>query len=249
MNLRGRSVGFDEIQHVIDGPIDVHLVFDDVSLTGDGSQIANDPASSQRLLGDVPARLSQCLCIHLPMRRDSLAGLRVVRDRAQRLVDFVRHACRQLAHQAQSVHLDQLVLQPLVLFLGRLLRGEIAKNANKEAVGATHRQMYRKRCSVRAPPGHLPADADDPFFTRAEVPRDVPVVPGPVGLGHQQGHVVSNDLLGRKTEHALRSGIEIQNRAAVVDHDDAVGGRVHERPEPGAVQFHGTAGCRAPDHR
>ena len=39
------------------------------------------------------------------------------------------------------------------------------------------------------------------------------------------------------------AAIEIQHRTArAVDHDNAVGGRVHERPETRAIQFHGTVG-------
>ena len=90
------------------------------------AQAADDVAGAQRLGADgfddrraAPSRRPRARA--QPARRPE----RVVRDRAERLVDLVRQAGRHLAHRADAQHVRQLGLVLARLLLGALTVGDV----------------------------------------------------------------------------------------------------------------------------
>ena len=204
------------------------------------SAAADQTAQSLHHLGRAPRLFADALADRLHVLAGRLAGaldqratgVGVGRDRGQGLVDLVRDAGGQFAEDHQAVGVQKLLLESPDLLLGRAELGQVAHDADEARAvvlaDLADRQVHREGGAVAAPAGHLAALADDAGVAGRKVIGDVPVVAAALGLGHQQGDVAPDDLLGAVAEHRFGGRVETGDDAARVDDDDRVGGRLHQ---------------------
>jgi hypothetical protein len=126
----------------------------------------------------------------------------------------------------------QLVDHQALHLLGPDALGDIAHHAGEEALPVRsplgHRQLQRKGRAVVPQALDLAADADDAALAGGLVARQVAIVRGVVGLGHQHLDVAPDDLAGEVAEQALSSRIKGADGARLVDHHDGVYGRIDD---------------------
>ena len=112
--------------------------------------------------------------------------------------------------------------------LGVLSLGDVAQAADERSTiadsGLAHGQVRGKDRSVFAPADDLAAEADDRLPTRSNVILQVTIVLEPVGIGHQELHVLADHLVPGVTEHPLGGRIEGLDDAALVDDDEGIDG-------------------------
>ena len=90
--------------------------------------------------------------------------------------------------------------------------------------------MERERRAVTATAGHFAANPDDLRHASLEISREVPVVFLVIGRRHQHLDVAADHLQRSVAEQALGPAIERLDPPFGIDHDDAVDGRVDNRP-------------------
>jgi hypothetical protein len=66
-------------------------------------------------------------------------------------------------------------------------------------------------------------------FARGDITSDVPVVLLAIRRVHQDADVLADYVVRRVTEHFLRSAVEREHRAALVDDDHGIDGRIEQR--------------------
>jgi hypothetical protein len=92
-------------------------------------------------------------------------------------------------------------------------------------------KLHRKDRAVSTLSLDLPADTDDFGFSGAEVVLQVFIVVTAVWFGHQHADVSPEHFVGRVSKQRHRSWIERQDRACLIDRNDAVQGFVYERSQ------------------
>ena len=89
--------------------------------------------------------------------------------------------------------------------------------------------------NVRAVPaqaGDLPPGPDDLLHSRREMPREIGVVLFVIGRRHEHVDVAADHLTLLVAEQAFGRRVERLDSAVRVDDDDAIHGRVDDRPPP-----------------
>src|SRR6185437_429970 len=101
------------------------------------------------------------------------AGVQIVADRGQRLIELVRERRSHLPDLAEARDMRELALHLAKLALGIRALGEIADEPGEDPRARdqrfAHRQLHRENATVLAPGRDHPADADDPPLARPEV--------------------------------------------------------------------------------
>src|SRR5580700_10464744 len=99
--------------------------------------------------------------------------------------------------------------------------------------------MHRKRASVLATPGDLPADADDFGAAGPAIIAEVSIVLAMKRLGHQQVDVFPRQFFCRISEKFFRRGVGGSHHTALVDCDYRVRGGIENSAHElsGAAQF------------
>src|SRR6185437_5745501 len=96
------------------------------------------------------------------------AGIRIIQDRGQRLVQLVRQSGGDLAHVGQPADMQHLRLRFLDPAFLLPARGNVYDDAEEDALAAHHaladRKTDGKGRTVLAPARNLAADADDVFL-------------------------------------------------------------------------------------
>ncbi len=120
--------------------------------------------------------------------------------------------------------------------LGPLALGDVADDAGENPPltqpDLAHREIHWEGAAVLATADDLAADADDLPLAGPEVTGQVVVVLVAIRCGHQHADVLAEQLLGRISEVRSAGGIEALDRAALVNGDDAVDGRIDDAAYP-----------------
>jgi hypothetical protein len=137
------------------------------------------------------------------------------------------------------------------LLLGLLARGDVVQEADEprrlHSAHLADGQIARDFAAVLATRPDFAPLADHATLARFHVPAHVAVVRALVRLGHQHGDVSADHFLGRVAEQLLGSLAEFLDRAAVIDDDDGVDGRVEDGAILEPLLGTGPARCRAAD--
>ena len=128
------------------------------------------------------------------------AGLDIIGDRRQRLVQFMRQGGGHLAHGAEAGDVQQFALQVLKPLFRVLVLGQVADEAGEQAaagqIDLADRQIHREGSAIRPLADDDAADADDPFLARGEIVMHVAVMSGAIGGGHQDADIPADHLGG-----------------------------------------------------
>ena len=186
---------------------------------------------AEEALDDAPAALGRgahLLGARLGLRigGEFVQQRRLGDDHGERIVELVRDAGEQRAHRRHLLVLVQLLALAVDLVLGLPPLAQVADRAEEDApVGDLHlvgRELDRKDLAGgvlgdrlhaaaehrRAAPGHVVAAIGEALAVEARDDRVEQVLADDVGLG--------------EAVHLLRGGIEFDDLAALVDHDDRV---------------------------
>ena len=94
------------------------------------------------------------------------------------------------------------------------------------------RQLEGKGPAAFVSPFKLTNRADDVSLAGSAVPREMVVVLRAVRGVHEHGDITAQYFVRRITKHPFRSGVDILDRAKLVDRDDAVHGRLDDGAGP-----------------
>ena len=74
------------------------------------AQTPNDVGGAGGLHRDLPERLAQVRGVASSAREQPIAGLGVVRDGSEGLIELMRHTCRHLANCGHARHVQQTAM-------------------------------------------------------------------------------------------------------------------------------------------
>lgn len=162
----------------------------------------------------------------------------------QGLIDLVSDAGGEFTEDNHAVSVQQLLFQLPHLLTGCLEFSQILDNADELAATIlpdfTNGQKHRKFAAIPSLPGHFPARADNSCFPGFGIPVQKPVMLTSIGFGHEQLDILTKYLLFVVAEHILRSPVESLNGAVVVNDDDGIDSRIHQRVKRnGGITFSG----------
>ncbi len=193
--------------------------------------------------------LGRAACLVRAGLDQAAGGLAEVGDRGEGLVEFVDDHRGDLAHGRQAPDVAEFLLQGGGAGLGRHPFGDVADEAGERvavaAADLADGELDGKGAAVAVAGDDGAADADDALLAGGEVAREVAVVLGMVGLGHQQIDVSAEHLFGGVAEHALGGGAEAVDDARGVDGNDGVGRRIDHRAQHGGIEPARVAGVGA----
>ncbi len=152
--------------------------------------------------------------------------------------------CRGIADGGKPLALEEFFLQ------ARLLRdvadkGGVVRFLIHRDFG--DRQLNGEQSAVLPFRRHRANAADGARFAGALVARDILVMLGSVGLGHQPIDLFTDDLLGAVAEDALGGAIEQDDAAAPVDGDHRVLSGGDQIAQPGFAALDGRFTARPLD--
>ncbi len=136
------------------------------------------------------------------------AGLDVIRDGRQRLVQFMRQGGGHLAHGAEAGDVQQFALQVLKPLFRMLVLGQVADEPGEQAaagqIDLADRQIHGEGRAIRPLADDDAADADDPLLAGGEIVIHVAVMSGAIGGGHQDADIPADRLVGGSSRTAAR---------------------------------------------
>ena len=130
----------------------------------------------------------------------------------------------------------KLFLVALEFLLHRAALAQVTDEAHEQGIAIhlhpAHRQADGHRAAVTPQGVHLAAaGADKTHPLAVQITLQVPIVAGPVGLGHEHGHVLPQHLTRPPAQNALGRGVVRLHPATGVNHHNAIHGCVGNRPQ------------------
>lgn len=226
-------IRLNQLGELLHDRIDVRRGAHEVRGLGQGPESADDIARADRLIGDLTERRAHFLDIGTGHAEESVTGVREGGNGRQRLIHFVCDSGGHLANGCQPRYVYEAFLQAVRVRFRLTLLGVVMHEPDESGWFGlrydTHGQQGREQGAVLALCEHFAPFADDMRDACLDVPGQEPVVGAPVPRAHEDTDIAADDLRGNMTEQALRRPIEALNRAAMVNHQDAIDCSVKER--------------------
>ena len=122
--------------------------------------------------------------------------------------------------------MHELLLEDAGAPLDGLPLGDVVDEAGEEPplieLDLSDRETRGEGRPVLAPADHDAADADDALLARLAIAGEVGIVGFPMGRGHEDPHILADELGAGIAEEAFRRRVDRIDGAGLVDDDDGV---------------------------
>lgn len=123
-------VGLCQHLHIVEQPIGIHQLAAHFAILDETAQAANDFTGTQSLRADLLQRRVYFVLLNLAAGDQTLTGLRVGRNRRQRLIHFVGDARRHFAHRGDASEVRDAILHLSRFVFGATPIGNVVQRAD-----------------------------------------------------------------------------------------------------------------------